>query len=105
MKKPCIALVCSLVLLGCSAAAVARPTIDELKARAVLDDYESNVVFGYNIVMETNRYAGRYAGNALNCTSCHLKGGTQPDGFPLNVGGVASRYWGLAIEVNLAEPP
>jgi len=26
----------------------ARPTIEELKARAVLDDYESNIVFGYN---------------------------------------------------------
>jgi formylmethanofuran dehydrogenase subunit A len=40
-----------LVLLGCSPAALARPTIEELKARAVLDD-TGNVVFGYNIVME-----------------------------------------------------
>jgi hypothetical protein len=43
-----------------SAAAVsARPTIDELKSRVVLDDYEANVLFGYNIVMETNKYAAR----------------------------------------------
>ena len=70
----------------------ARPTIEELKARAVLDDYESNVVFGYNIVMETNRYAARYAGNGLSCTSCHLKAGTQPDGFPLNVAGVYPKW-------------
>ena len=80
------------VLLLMSVVANARPTIEELKARAVLDDYESNVVFGYNIVMETNRYAGRYAGNGLNCTSCHLKGGTQPDGFPLNVAGVYPKW-------------
>ena len=66
--------------------------MEELKARAVLDDYESNIVFGYNIVMETNRYAGRYAGNALSCTSCHLKGGTQSDGFPLNVAGVYPKW-------------
>jgi len=59
---------------------------------AVLDDYEGNVVFGYNIVMETNRYAARYAGNGLSCTSCHLKGGTQPDGFPLNVAGVYPKW-------------
>ncbi len=79
-------------LLGWSFLAIARPTIEELKARAVLDDYESNVVFGYNIVMETNRYAGRYAGSRLSCTSCHLKGGTQPNAFPLNVAGVYPKW-------------
>lgn len=70
----------------------ARPTIEELKARRFLDDYESNVVFGYNIVMETERYARRYTGNRLRCTSCHLKGGTQPDGFPLNVAGIYPKW-------------
>ncbi len=80
------------MLFGWSLLAMARPTIEELKARAVLDDYESNVVFGYNIVMETNRYAGRYAGSRLSCTSCHLKGGTQPNGFPLNVAGVYPKW-------------
>ena len=92
MKKKRYAILGILVLLGCAPAALARPTIEELKARAVLDDYESNVVFGYNIVMQTNRYAPRYAGNALSCTSCHLKGGTQPDGFPLNVAGVYPKW-------------
>jgi thiosulfate dehydrogenase len=79
-------------LLASAAALSARPTIEELKARTVLDDYESNVLFGYNIVMQTNKYAGRYAGNGLACTSCHLKGGTQPDGFPLNVAGVYPKW-------------
>ena len=92
MNRAFLATLGILVLLGCSPAALARPTIEELKARAVLDDYESNVVFGYNIVMQTNRYAGRYAGSALSCTSCHLKGGTQPDGFPLNVAGVYPKW-------------
>jgi thiosulfate dehydrogenase len=79
-------------LLGWSLPALARPTIEELKARAVLDDYEANIVFGYNIVMQTNKYAGRYASSSLSCTSCHLRGGTQPDGFPLNVAGVYPKW-------------
>ena len=92
MNREPLAILGLLVLLAFSPAAHARPTMEELTARAVLDDYESNVVFGYNIVMQTNRYAGRYAGSALSCTSCHLKGGTQPDGFPLNVAGVYPKW-------------
>ncbi|MGH8629500.1 MAG: c-type cytochrome, partial [Burkholderiales bacterium] len=91
MKSKPLAILGILVFIGCTSA-LARPTIEELRTRAVLDDYEANVVFGYNIVMETNRYAARYAGNALSCTSCHLKGGTQPDGFPLNVAGVYPKW-------------
>lgn len=79
-------------LLTWATCAVARPTVEELKARAVLDDYESNVVFGYDIVMQTNKYAGRYTGSNLSCTSCHLKGGTQPDGFALNVAGMFPKW-------------
>ena len=90
--KNTLAIICIFVSLCYSLPSSARPTIEELKARAVLDDYESNVVFGYNIVMETNRYATRYAGNGLRCSSCHLKGGTQPDGRPLNVAGVYPKW-------------
>jgi thiosulfate dehydrogenase len=82
----------AVLLLTALPSALARPTIEELKARAVLDDYESNVVYGYDIVMDTRRYAPRYAGNGLSCTSCHLKGGTQPEGFPLNVAGVYPKW-------------
>ena len=54
------------LMLGWSPAALARPTIEELKARVVLDDYESNVLFGYNIVMETNKYAGALCGQSAS---------------------------------------
>jgi thiosulfate dehydrogenase len=81
-----------LFLVCFASSALSGPTIEELKGRAVLDDYEGNVVFGYNIVMDTNRYAGRYSGNGLRCSSCHLKGGTQSDGFPLNVAGVYPKW-------------
>lgn len=80
------------MLAGGPLTVLARPTIEELKARRVLDDYESNVVYGYNIVMETQRYAPRYTGNRLRCTSCHLNAGTQPDAFPLNVAGIYPKW-------------
>jgi thiosulfate dehydrogenase len=92
MIRPGLALLCALTALACAHAAHSRPTIEELKSRAVLDDYESNIVFGYNIVMDTRTYAPRYAGGRLSCTSCHLKGGTQPEGFPLNVAGVYPKW-------------
>lgn len=34
---------------------------------------------GYKIVVETQEYAKRYVGNALNCTSCHLDAGLNPN--------------------------
>jgi len=74
MKKEALAMLSLLVRARYFAGGARASHIEELTARAVLDDYESNVVFGYNIVMQTNRYAGRYAGSALSCTSCHLKG-------------------------------
>lgn len=81
-----------LLLAAVALPAAARPTIDELKARTVLDDYESNIVYGYNIVMDTPRYAPRYSGNQLRCTNCHLKGGTTPDALSLNVAGLYPRW-------------
>ncbi len=81
----CVALIWSMP-------ASARPTIEELKARSFLDDYESSIVHGYHIVMDTPRYAARYAGNKLSCTNCHLQGGTVPDGLALNVAGLYPRW-------------
>lgn len=81
------------LLLGLSTGdALARPTIAELKARSFLDDYESSIVHGYDIVMDTPRHAARYAGNRLSCTHCHLQGGTVPDGLALNVAGLYPRW-------------
>ena len=77
---------------GGHADAQVRPSIEELRGRDFLDDFESNVVLGHDIVMETERYAARYAGNQLRCTHCHLEGGTQPDGLPLNVAGAYPQW-------------
>jgi thiosulfate dehydrogenase len=81
-----------IALLGFSLTVTARPTIEELKARSFLDDYDSNIVYGYNIVMQTERYASRYAGNRLSCTNCHLNGGTKPNALPLNVAGLYPKW-------------
>lgn len=81
-----------LLLVALIPPAAARPTIEELQARGFLDDYESNVVYGYRIVMDTPRHAPRYAGNGLSCTNCHLRGGTVPDALPLNVAGLYPRW-------------
>jgi thiosulfate dehydrogenase len=70
----------------------AQPTIEELKKRDYLDDYYSNVVLGHNIVKDTKKFASRYTGNDLNCTSCHLKAGTKKDAIPLNVAGMYPKW-------------
>jgi len=92
MRTNMLKLALVIAALGFSLSASARPSIDELKARGFLDDYESNIVYGYNIVMETERYAARYVGNKLRCTNCHLNGGTVPDGLPLNVAGLYPQW-------------
>jgi thiosulfate dehydrogenase len=65
-----------------------KPTMESLLNRAELDDYYSNVVFGYNIISNTQTYASRYVGNTLNCTYCHRGAGTVAGQLPLNVAGI-----------------
>lgn len=79
-------------LLGFSMTVMSRPTIEELQARSFLDDYDGNVVYGYNIVVQTERYASRYAGNRLRCTNCHLNAGTKPNALALNVAGLYPKW-------------
>lgn len=87
-----VVLVVVLALPGRLLSAQERPTLSELRSRDFLDDYESNVLYGYDIVMETERYAARYTGNQLRCTNCHLDGGTRPDGLPLNIAGLYPQW-------------
>ena len=68
------------------------PSIETLQKRSVLDDYYSAVLFGYNIINHTKKYAGRYVGNQLNCTDCHRNAGTEPEQIPLYVAGVYPRW-------------
>ena len=88
----CIIVLWVVVCVSMPGVVTAKPTIEELKKRSFLDDYYSNVVFGYNIVMDTPKYAGRYLGNDLSCKNCHLNGGTKADALPLNVAGIYPQW-------------
>lgn len=70
----------------------AQITISELEKRPYLDDYLSNVLLGYRIVNNTKKYAYRYSGNTLNCSSCHLESGTKKYALPLNVSGMYPKW-------------
>lgn len=52
------------------------------------------VLLGYQIMMETRKYAGAYVGNKLQCVSCHFKGGITEGGKSggLSLVGVGAVY-------------
>ncbi len=57
-------------------------------------DIASDVMLGYNIINESQKYASKYVGNKLNCSSCHFSGGITQDGKNggLSLVGVAAKY-------------
>lgn len=75
-----------------SSFSAAPPPIEELLKLEYVDDYYANVIMGYKIVTETDKYARRYVGNSLVCQSCHLDAGTKPEGIPLYVAGMYPKY-------------
>jgi thiosulfate dehydrogenase len=69
-----------------------QPSIEQLINEPFLDDYYSNVVYGYRIVTDTQNYASRYVGNRLKCSNCHLQAGTKQNAIPLNVAGMYPKW-------------
>jgi thiosulfate dehydrogenase len=69
-----------------------QPSMQQLLQEPFLDDYYSNVVYGYEIITETQNNASRYVGNSLNCSNCHLQAGTQKEALPLNVAGMYPKW-------------
>ncbi|MGN7611935.1 c-type cytochrome [Magnetococcales bacterium HHB-1] len=47
------------------------------------DKYGDVVEWGRKIFSDTQNYGKRYVGNGLNCTSCHLSEGRQPNASPM----------------------
>jgi len=47
------------------------------------DRYGDDVRLGMNIFSNTHEYAGRYTGNALVCSNCHLDKGRKANAAPL----------------------
>ncbi len=85
---------CALLILTWSwcHAQQTQPSIEQLLEEPFLDDYYSNVVYGYRIVTDTQNYASRYVGNRLKCSNCHLQAGTRQDAMPLNVAGMYPKW-------------
>jgi thiosulfate dehydrogenase len=69
-----------------------QPPIESLLKRDYLDDYYTNVVYGYRIITETEKYGARYTGNRLRCTHCHLDAGRRKHAIPLNVAGMYPKW-------------
>ena len=57
-------------------------------------DIKDAVMLGYNIMMNTAKYAGGYTGNKLTCSNCHFKGGMTSGGENggLSLTGVGASY-------------
>jgi thiosulfate dehydrogenase len=53
-------------------------------------DLRDVVMLGYNIMMNTQRYAGEYVGNELECRNCHFEAGMIKD--TISLVGVAAKY-------------
>jgi thiosulfate dehydrogenase len=87
-----IVLFLALVILPPAGLPAPPPTIEALLARDYLDDYYSNVVFGYRLITETEKYGARYNGNGLRCTHCHLNAGRTLNALPLNVAGIYPKW-------------
>jgi thiosulfate dehydrogenase len=66
--------------------------IESLLEHSYLDDYYSNVIYGYRIVTETEKYGARYTGNRLRCSNCHLDAGRREQAIPLNVAGMYPKW-------------
>ncbi len=48
------------------------------------------VIYGYNLLKDTQKYAPQYVGNKLNCTNCHFDAGRELE--TLSLVGVAATY-------------
>ena len=57
-------------------------------------DIKDAVLLGYNITINTRKYAAKYVGNTLTCGNCHFKGGMTEGGKNggLSLVGVGAAY-------------
>lgn len=85
-------LIAVLVVLSAGVTAAEPIPVETLLDRSYLDDYYSNVVYGYRIITQTEKYGARYTGNRLRCTNCHLDAGRKADALPLNVSGMYPKW-------------
>ena len=71
-----------------AAAASAAPTAQQAlfnppRPEDAPEKIRPQVLLGYKIMTETQKYAGQYVGNGLSCSSCHFDGGRSRESIPL----------------------
>jgi len=63
-----------------------------------------SIRYGAKLLKQTQIYAKNYVGNGLNCTSCHLNGGTTAYASPwVGIWGVFPEYRSRNGKVNTLE--
>jgi thiosulfate dehydrogenase len=68
------------------------------------DEFSDAIRLGEKIVTKTKLHAGRYVGNDLSCTNCHLQGGKKDGAAPwVGVWGVFPEYRSRSGRVNSLE--
>jgi len=55
----------------------------EAELNAPRDKYGDDVLLGYRIFTQTAKFAGRYSGNDLSCSNCHLQAGFRKHAAPM----------------------
>ena len=56
-------------------------------------DIRDAVMLGYNILMDTQKYAPQFVGSKMNCRNCHFEAGRTKNGVSLvGVGAAYPRY-------------
>ncbi len=68
----------------------AQPVFNPPALEAAPADIREAVLLGYQIMMNTQKYAKGYVGNTLSCRNCHFDGGRRRD--TLSLVGVAAKY-------------
>lgn len=53
---------------------------DLLDPELAPDEIKEQVMLGYNIIINTKKFAGNYSGNDLSCNNCHFCGGNTLGG-------------------------
>lgn len=66
-----------------SAAFPAKTFTPPAESAMPADDFGKSIKLGQQIFTRTQEFAGKYVGNSLNCSNCHLDAGRKPDSGPL----------------------
>ena len=67
-----------------------RPFFAPPRPEDAPEDIRGEVMLGYLIMTQTDKYAGEYVGNDLTCSSCHFEGGRSLD--TISLAGVGAVY-------------